>query len=302
VHLGGGLGNQLFQYAFGRRIALANSAELIIDASGYADVVSPKPERGIRTLALQHFDIQGTLIMTRSTTRQQRAWISRKFAKQWKKVRNSWEGRKPYYLRREVWEPEENHFRYDGRVLQRSIGGTVDYYGYWQTEKYFSAIEGILRRELALQEPPRGKNAELARLASAPNSVSIHVRHGDNAGVAAALGVLPVSYYDRACSELSRQVPGPRFFVFSDDPQWARSTLVPGTDTIYVSHNGEARDYEDLRLMSLCRHHICANSTFSWWGAWLGKKSGQIVYAPRRYYQNIDRPNPDLYPADWRLI
>jgi len=78
--------------------------------------------------------------------------------------------------------------------------------------------------------------------------------------------------------------------------------IVFDTPTVYVSHNDETRDYEDLRLMSICKHHVLANSTFSWWGAWLGKKPGQIVYAPRRYYQNVDRPNPDLYPDTWRLL
>jgi hypothetical protein len=302
VHAGGGLGNQLFQYAFGRQLAIAHAAELWMDASGYPDLESAEPTLGIRALALPHFAVHCNFILKPAGIRQPRAWLARKILKQWNKAMRYREGRKPYYMRREVWEPEENHFKYDRRLLERPIKGTVHFFGYWQTEKYFLQIADLLRRELVVKDPPAGKNEELARLAQSGDSVSVHVRHGDNAGVAAALGVLPLAYYRRAITALRHDIPDARFFVFSDDPEWAHSNLVVDADAVYVSHNGDAGDYEDLRLMSLCRHHICANSTFSWWGAWLGKKPGQLVYAPRRYYQNIDRPNPDLYPEDWRLI
>ena len=134
-------------------------------------------------------------------------------------------------------------------------------------------------------------------------SAAIHVRHGDNAStIAAKLGVLPRRYYEQAVEALRKEIQRARFFIFSDDWQWARTLLGEEPGFTYVHHNAIDEAHEDLRLMSLCQHHILANSTFGWWGAWLGKKEGQIVYAPRRYYQDADVPNPDLYPSEWRLV
>jgi hypothetical protein len=153
-----------------------------------------------------------------------------------------------------------------------------------------------------VREEITGKNQELAKAIQNSVSVAVHVRHGDNAShIAAGLGVLPRQYYLTAMQALGRELANPRYFVFSDDISWAKELLSGGGIT-YVDQNRGARSYEDLRLMALGKHHVIANSTFGWWGAWLGKKEGQIVYAPKRYYQNVDRPNPDLYPPSWRQV
>jgi hypothetical protein len=303
VRLGGGLGNQLFQYAFGRRMSLANNADLRIDASGYEHIATPDPERGIRGLGLDHFKIQGTLIRHRTGARPLESWVVRKLRKYHDKVVRLLEKRTPYYLRQDVFEAEDKHFKFDECVYNRRITGEVTFHGYWQTEKYFKEVEDLVRHELTIKDELAGANAELADAIRITNAVCIHVRHGDNANeVATALGILPPEYFRQAVSQLVQQVPEPQFFVFSEDIPWARQMLQLDFPITFVSNNDDLRNYEDLRLMSLCKHHILGNSTFSWWGAWLGKKGGQIVYAPRRYYQNIDRPNPDLYPETWRLI
>jgi len=210
---------------------------------------------------------------------------------------------KPYYLRREIVEPEENHFRFDSRVHQIAFRGAVSVRGFWQTEKYFADISEVLRKELVVRHEMTGRDLKLAKALQDTVSVCVHVRHGDNANrIAALLGVLPRQYYLSAVEDLNRELASPHYFVFSDDISWARELLPRDMRVTYVEHNRGARSHEDLRLMSLGKHHIIANSTFGWWGAWLGKKGGQIVYAPRRYYQNVDRPNPDLYPAHWRLL
>jgi hypothetical protein len=309
VRLGGGLGNQLFQYAFGRRMALANEAKLVLDASGYRIVRDPDPRLGIRALGLAQFHITGTLITQTNpalgsvSPLPDRPWIKRKYLKWGRKLMALLQQRQPYYLRHVVAEPETQHFTFDPKLYSRAIRGTVVFEGYWQTEKYFLEVESLLRRELTVRDDLEGENAAIASRITATNSVAVHVRHGDNAsGVETALGTLPRSYYDRAIQGVRNEVPNPRFFVFSDDVDWARALFGQLTTAEIVSHNGDARNYEDLRLMSMCKHHILANSTFSWWGAWLGKNAAQIVYAPRRYWQNIDRANPDLYPERWRLI
>jgi hypothetical protein len=300
--LGGGLGNQLFQYAFGRRMALANHASLQIDASGFEHMKHPNTAIGERTLSLNHFRIAGTFMRRAGPPPWTQTWLRRKVIKQWNRLSLVLERRKPYYMRREVWEPEENHFRFDRCLYERRVAGSVSFHGYWQTEKYFREIEHELRRELVVEDPMKGENLRLGLHMESCEAVAIHVRHGDNAGAAAALGVLSLGYYQAAVRELRREVHDPHLFVFSDDTDWARTLIDFDVPTVYVSHNSATQDYEDLRLMAICKHHVLANSTFSWWGAWLGKKPGQIVYAPRRYYQNVDRPNPDLYPETWRLL
>jgi hypothetical protein len=134
-------------------------------------------------------------------------------------------------------------------------------------------------------------------------SVAVHVRGGDYAGKPAATpGVLPRSYYDAALQALSGRVRDPHLFVFSDSLPRAQELLGIAPERTYVAHANAAEAQRDLRLMALCKHHIIANSTLSWWGAWLGKNNGQFVMAPRKYWQNMDRPTPDLYPEDWLLI
>jgi hypothetical protein len=308
VHLAGGLGNQLFQYAFGRRLSLVNEARLFLDASDYKSDTVPDYQKGIRVCELSNFAIAGSIINDSASLWEghrhaPRAWIIRKLAKWWRRLIILAGRTMPYYMRREIVEPEKNHFRFDARLYRRTFRGAVSVRGFWQTEKYFADIEDVLRKELVVQHGMTGRNLELAKALQDTASVCVHVRHGDNAGpIAALLGVLPRQYYVSAMQDLIQELVRPHYFVFSDDISWAKNLLPNDMRMTYVDHNRGARSHEDMRLLSLGKHHIIANSTFGWWGAWLGKKEGQIVYAPRRYYQNMDRPNPDLYPANWRLL
>lgn len=303
VCLMGGLGNQLFQYAFGRRLSLANTAKLYLDATAYRSDSLPDHDKGIRVFGLTHFNIAGEVIGAETRTRGRPSGVRRKLKKVGQYLNRMADKRKPYFLRSEIVEPAEYHFRFDHRLYHRTINGPVSVRGYWQSPCYFSAIESVLRKELTIRCEMDAVSARLAMLIKGTCSVAVHVRHGDNANaVAAELGVLPEEYYAIAIRDIGRDVANPHFFVFSDDMAWARQVVTAADGITYVEQKVNTNSHEDLRLMTLCQHHIIANSTFGWWGAWLGKKDGQIVYAPRRYYQNIDRPNPDLYPVNWRLI
>jgi len=303
LHLMGGLGNQMFQYAFGRRLALANSADLVLDATGYGPGAAPDPERGIRTCALQHFRIEGRIIYAGESATAGRIPIRRWMHKALHAVKRIFDAGKPYYQRQEIVEPRDQQHKLDRRVRDRRFRGLLSVRGFWQTEGYFADIQEKIRAELTVQNEMRGKNLELADRMQKCESVAIHVRHGDNANsVAAELGVLDRDYYERAVDQLSRIVTNPQYFVFSEDIRWARRLLDDNPTYTFVDHNDALSSHEDLRLMTVCKHHIIANSTFGWWGAWLGKKEGQVVVAPRRYYLGVDRPNPDLYPQGWRLI
>jgi len=303
VHLMGGLGNQMFQYAFGRRLSMANGASLVIDASGYRFAGTPDPRTGVRTCGLSNYPVSGVIVSEPVPSVRGTSAASRRLRKISRGVRTLIERSKPYFDRTAVIEPAEMRFRFDPRVLARSFRGEIEVRGFWQTAQYFEDIADTIRTELSLKDAPRGENASVAESIRTSTSAAIHVRHGDNAStIAAKLGVLPRRYYEQAVEALRKEIQRARFFIFSDDWQWARTLLGEEPGFTYVHHNAIDEAHEDLRLMSLCQHHILANSTFGWWGAWLGKKEGQIVYAPRRYYQDADVPNPDLYPSEWRLV
>lgn len=302
VHLMGGLGNQLFQYAFGRRLALANEAELLLDTSGYPDSCEADASKGQRVADLLKFRVHGQAVERHGNSGlgHRAARLPRKAANLLVHMVDRFQ---PYYARREIVEPPSSYFHFDHRVYGRHFSHSLGIRGFWQSERYFADIEPILRKELVLRDALSPRRLELAAAIQASESVAIHVRHGDNASsVAASLGVLPVEYYERASGAIRQECGHPRFFLFSDDIHWAQSFLKATGLELEPAHGGSKSAAEDLWLMSLCRHHVIANSTFSWWGAWLGRRPEQIVYAPRRYYQNKDVPNPDLYPASWRLI
>jgi hypothetical protein len=290
VRLAGGLGNQLFQYANGRAIARRSNAALLFDTSGLGARNVPDGLKGYtRAFDLRHFNIAGSVarpsdfpILVRSAVG--RPWL-RALARGCDFVL------------------ERDETRFDLRVARLRVRATAWVDGYWTCEGYFLEIADLIRSELTLKRPPEGLNSELAARIRDVEAISVHVRRGDYlAPDHRGMGALPLGFYHAAASRFLDGSVQPSFFVFSDEPDWARAHLVlPGPTTV-VSHNDVEHGYEDLRLMSLCRHHIVANSTFSWWGAWLGRKPGQIVCAPARYYLNHDRPKPDIYPDTWHRI
>lgn len=305
VHLMGGLGNQLFQYAFGRALARVNEAELVLDASGYEKYGPVDPNEGIRKCELQHFRIVGQIIVGNGAGAavSRGSGIQRRAEKARRLLRKLTDMPRPYYLRQDIVEPGGRASVFDERVFARPFAGAVSARGFWQSEKYFKRIERELRAELTWRSPFPREDENLAELIKQTASVAVHVRSGDYSdNPAATPGALPRSYYDAAFEQLLERVQGPHLFVFSDNPSRAQDLLGVAPDRTYVAHTNAAEGHRDLRLMALCRHHVIANSTLSWWGAWLGKNEGQVVVAPRQYWQNVDRPTPDLYPEGWLTV
>ena len=178
-------------------------------------------------------------------------------------------------------------------------------FGYWQSEQYFSGIEDLIRTEFAHKKPPTGRIRDIADNIRRCESVSVHVRRGDYIShpiVRQVHGVCTQEYYMEAIKEVVKSVSRPHFFVFSDDPQWVREHLRTDYPVTYVTYNSAGDASEDLRLMSLCRHNIIANSSFSWWGAWLNENKEKIVITPRFWFLDRDRQNRDLLPAKWKKL
>jgi hypothetical protein len=287
VHLKGGLGNQMFQYAAGRALALRRDEPLLFNTRSF-------PISGGRSYALDHYCTVGELAPARTVRRLTRQGYGR-YADALLRKANRLLGTPPAVVR------ERKPFQYDPELFA-DLPADVYLEGYWQNERYFQDIAGTIRRELTLRAPPEGMNAQLLTAIEGCTAVSLHVRRGDYVANQAALafhGICPPAYYRRAIEIIQQRAANPHFFVFSDDIAWVKANLPIPEPATYVAHNGPEAAHEDLRLLQACKHHIIANSTFSWWGAWLSDGPNKMVVAPRRWLNDPRYDASDLVPANW---
>lgn len=180
-----------------------------------------------------------------------------------------------------------------------SWGDNSYLHGYWQSERYFAHCAAAIRQAFAFPAFSNSANAEMAARIGESQAIALHVRRGDYL----ALGAHPLcdqAYYDAALKALLDRISGtPTVFVFSDDPGWARDNLPLPVEKVVVDLNGAETDFEDMRLMTLCQHNITANSSFSWWSAWLNTTPGRLVAAPARWFGDPKLANPDILPEGW---
>lgn len=291
VRLTGGIGNQMFQYAAARRAAFVNNASLKMDLGGFDD-----PGQGTkRSYELDAFLISGKTALPTEVA-------ALKYYRQ-----NPFIRRLPIFFKKRIFHYNkthiiEKHYDFDPEIL--SLKGNVYLDGYWQSDKYFKDIETLLRTEFSFRYEPGGQNLHYTDLIQASESISLHVRRGDyvsSTKTNAFHGVCSIEYYREAINRIKTQISAPVFFVFSDDIEWAKSNLPLSHGAYFVDCNGTDHGYEDMRLMSLCKHHIIANSSFSWWGAWLSTNPGKIVFAPQRWF-SATLETKDNIPELWVRI
>ncbi len=262
----GGLGNQIFIYAAARRLALVNHAELVLDdVSGFA--YDTKYQRHYQ---LDHFNIPCRKGMPVERLEP--------FSKLRRALKRKWNQRLPFEQRRYL---VQEGIDYDSRLLNFKPQDTVYLEGYWQSENYFKDVEATVRKDLQIIPPTDATNLAMAERIRNCVAVALHVRFFDEPQ-AVGIDNVPSDYYQRALREMKRRVPGAHYFIFSDQPEAARARITLHDDQVtLVSHNlGDENAYADLWLMTLCQHFIIANSTFSWWGAWLAANQGKQVIAP----------------------
>ena len=280
-HAQGGLGNQLFQYATARRMALQNQCSLVVDHSWFkhpSSAVTPRP------FQLSQYPLEMRLA-------------------------------KPFEIA--CWAPMRSRcgpyvksllplrlIRESGVRINREVmiaSSNTYLYGYWQSELYFADIREKLLKELTPLTIPGPEDLKVLEIMRKVTPVSLHVRRGDYVTLASANkyhGVCTLEYYRNAIQYISKRIKSPHFFVFSDDPLWTKANLQPPFPTYYVDHNTSENAFQDLRLMSFCRHHILANSSFSLWGAWLSRAADGLVIAPQSWF-SVERTLPDLLPSRW---
>jgi hypothetical protein len=287
----GGLGNQMFQYATARALALRCGAVLKLDLSGFDSVSGNTPRR----YELDAFPIEAT-ITSRSDLAQ--FGLKSKLSSVWLNYVRRSLGAVPRNSIHAIYR--ERHFHFDAGVM--TLAAPIYLEGYWQSEKYFLPCADTLRRDFCPTAPLEPQNATFAAAIDAVNSISLHVRRGDYVNDPTTNryhGVCSLEYYRQAVEYIKARVAAPHLFVFSDDHEWCRKQMDFGLPTTFVDANSPDRGYRDMQLMARCRHHIVANSSFSWWGAWLSTWPEKIVIAPRRWFASSEHDTRDLIPERW---
>jgi hypothetical protein len=287
IQLIGGLGNQMFQYAAGRRLAHHHNTDLFLDATGFA--YNP-----LRKYELDVFRINATFAPLNLL---KQVPISRKDA-----IRLSI--RKLYARNTEFRYVKENGLDFHEEIL--SLPDNSYLAGYWQSENYFGEIADIIRKEFSFVNPPSLINQELMEKMMGCNSVSMHIRRGDYVSdpiIMEIHGVLGTEYYKKALNVIEEHVKDPQIFVFSDEIPWAKDYIKTHLPLHFIDFNRAEKNYEDLRLMSHCKHHIIANSSFSWWGAWLSNKKNNVVIAPIKWFADKEmNTRQTIVPDTWITI
>lgn len=277
TRLFGGLGNQMFQYATGRALALRLGVDLSLDMRDTTRL------GGHNQFQLHRHGIQVVEPENLPPDRKEKplAYVAWRITSR-RLYREKSLGFSPEVLRL----PDETYL-----------------HGYFQSEKYFADAADTIRSELSLTELLSPETRDWAgRIASDALSVSLHVRRGDYLS-AGNFGTCDAAYYNRALATLTDRLGArPNVYAFSDDPDWVRDHLHLEAEMDVVGHNPPERGHEDMALMSTCQNHIIANSTFSWWGAWMNPRADKIVVAPKIWFSNPKQKNPDILPDSWIAV
>ena len=267
----GGIGNQLFCYAAARRLALKNSASLVLDVDFFRSDINYGREYRLDCFALAPHEVLSSSSLLP-------AWLDHR----WWRVKRKLAA---YGLiPGRDWLIERNHAEFEPRILSFDVTRTVLLDGYWQDERYFADIGDILRRDLVFRLDADTRQHEMAARIAESNAVAVHCRRLQGSTLSNPSGAvesLNSSYYLNAIETLADRVPHAEFFCFGDDPRWLMEHWPANLPVTVVHNSGRLGELTDLWLMSMCRHFIIANSSFSWWGAWLGATPGKIVIAPR---------------------
>ena len=266
-NLTGGLGNQMFQYALGRHLAIKNKTELKLH---FTNALFCTP----RTFSLDCFNIQAEIatdgdlkklgVVKNRIINRLLYLIDERYGIQFNK--HIITQRYPYTFNSDYLNIKDNSY------IQ----------GYWADERYFKSAENIIRKEFTPKEKLDEKNQKILKQIQSTMSVSIHVRRGDYiTNKTNILKFIGLDYYVTAINNIKKSISNPVFFVFSDDIPWCKKNLDQLSNNIcYINHNTGKNSYKDLVLMNACKQNIIANSSFSWWSGWLNINSNKIIVKP----------------------
>ena len=283
TRLMGGLGNQLFQYACGRQLAIKRQQPLALDLSWFK---KPHLLHSSRKFELNNYSINAKITSNLDSLICSLGSI--------------------VYIRNLVESLTFSKSLIEG-VDSENLFSINDHKniilsGYWQSENYFLGIRDLLMSEISPKYKIRSEYDDMKSKIDLSESVAIHIRRGDyvsNRLSATLHGVLPFRYYQNALNHIKLNLSHHHLFVFSDDIPWVKSHFDSrGENYTFIEGVKDSNAIEELELMRSCKHHIIANSSYSWWGAWLGAGKDQIVVSPRRWFADVSTPN-NLLPKNW---
>jgi len=285
VKLMGGLGNQMFQYAFGRSLSLKKGVPLKLDLSFLLDR-TPVKNFVFRDYDLTIFKcmpeianhVEKTSILTDSFL------LSNKHFNKILPVT-----KRRYYT--------EKSFEYDAN--SQKIDDNTYLEGYWQSYKYFSEFEDVIRKDFSFNHKFTEKEEAVNQKIKSTNSVCVNVRRTDFL-VNSHHGVCNEEYFKNGINSIEQFETDLEIFVFSDDMDWCRENLKFNHKTFFVGHEYAGDKFQSyLSLMTNCKHFIIPNSSFGWWAAWLASHKKKIVITPKKWFGNVKRNTNDLIPANW---
>ncbi len=294
VRLMGGMGNQMFQYAFGRYLAERNGTQLKMDKTLLLDR-TPRPNAVFRNYDLDIFQIKEEF----ATEEEVQRFNGVPQANLLGKFKNRW--RRAFGPERLVVQ-EGHHFDPDHLML----GDETCVVGRWQSERYFAPIADQIRAEFSFRNPLDEAAQRMATHIESCAAVCLNVRRADyvsNATYSQRLGAIPLSFYEQAVALIKEKVTSPELFVFSDDVAWCAENLHFDLPTTLVTHEVKGPKFQYyLNLMTRCQHFIIPNSTFAWWAAWLAPNSSKMVVAPTKWAIDASAAPPFIHPDDWILL
>lgn len=281
VRVLGGLGNQMFQYAFYLSL-LEKGFDAKIDITQLRNY---KLHNGYELENIFNINPQiATYDEVKKLSRNRKNEMISKLCRK--------------FLPEKSFEYLEKSYSIYDEGVYNTIGDTY-YQGYWHNEKYFNGIKNIVIKNFTLKHEFENRNLEILQEIENRNSVSIHVRRGDYVNHPYLSNICNDEYYSNAISKIQSIINKPIFYIFSDDIEYCK-VLFQSLNAIYINHNNEKNSHYDMFLMSKCKHNIIANSSFSWWGAWLNCNPNKIVIGPSKW--NFRDKKFDILPEKWLKI
>ncbi len=286
----GGMGNQMFQYAFGKYLAVTNNTTLKLDTHFLLDRTPHKEFFVFRDYDLDIFNLQAEF----ATAAECAVLTQRLPLVLPNKVLNKLLGVKKTY----VIEP---HFHFSETCFSAGDNSYIE--GYWQSEKYFAPIKKLLKEnDFSFNQPMSDTAAQLANEINNCHSVCVNIRRADFV-VTAFHGTCSPEYYRQGEEIICSKISNPHYFVFSDEIDWCRENIKFNGPVTYVGHEYAGPKFQDyLRLMALCQHFIIPNSSFAWWAVWLNNNADKVVVAPQRWFNDANWNPKDLIPKEWIAI
>jgi len=288
VRLSGGMGNQMFQYALGRSLAIKNNVPLGLDLTYLLDRTPMPSYFTYRDYQLDMFNVQAIIVSRKDIPLLYRKYNFGVFM------------RYIDYIRRKfIPTPgkEKRDYYFDLKIS--TLGPNAYLEGWWQTPKYFADIEDIIRKDFTLKNIPSENIGKLAEEISSKNSLCVHIRRGDYVGNKNH-EVVNATYYTDAITYILQRTNIDKVYVFSDDIEWCKNNISFKISTFFVDDSFAGyKDEGNMFLMSACKHFIIPNSSFSWWAAWLANSPDKIVVAPRQWVTDLSKDTADIIPKSW---